>query len=291
MSVLERERATTTAELEVAARRIRRRSVEAIAAAGVGHFGSTLSCADLLAVLYHHSLRLDPEQPEWPERDRFVLGKGHVAVGAYVCLAELGFFPDQWLDRFCDIDGPLDDHPDMNLVPGWDFSSGSIGHGLSVGVGFALAGRLQRRSHRTFVLMGDGELNEGQSWEAAMSAAHYRLGNLVAIIDRNELSLDGRVQDVMSVEPIQDKFAAFGWDTVRVDGHDLHAIRAALDAVPAVDEQTPTVIVADTIKGRGVPFMEGDADWHMGGLGPEDRDRVLTALSDPDQTDYRRGQR
>jgi transketolase len=124
-----------------------------------------------------------------------------------------------------------------------------------------------------------------------MSAAHYRLGNLVAIIDRNELSLDGRVQDVMSVEPIQDKFAAFGWDTVRIDGHDLHAIRAALDAAPAVDEHTPTVIVADTIKGRGVPFMEGDADWHMGGLGPEDRDRVLTALLDPDQADYRRGRR
>jgi len=269
----------TTVDLQNAARRIRRRTVEAIAAAGVGHFGSTFSCAELLAVLYHHTLRIDPARPEWPDRDRFVLGKGHVAVGCYVPMAELGFFPDEWLDKFCDIDGPLDDHPDMHLVPGWDFSSGSIGHGLSVGVGFALAARVQQRAYRSFVLMGDGELNEGQTWEAAMAAAHYGLGNLVAIVDRNGLSLDGAVDDVMGIEPIEAKFAAFGWNTARIDGHDVDEIRAELDSLPDTDTKVPTLIVAETVKGKGVPFMENEKNWHVGSLGPADRERVLESLS------------
>ena len=269
----------TTAELQDAARRIRRRTVEAIASAGVGHFGSTFSCADVLAVLCHHTMRLDPAKPDWPDRDRLVLGQGHLAVGCYVAMAELGFFPDEWLGKFCDVDGPLDDHPDMRLIPGWDFSSGSIGHGLSAGTGFALAARVQQRSFRSFVLMGDGELNEGQTWEAAMAAAHFGLGNLVGIVDRNGLSLDGEVDDVMGIEPIEAKFAAFGWSTTRIDGHDVDQIKTALDSLPDPGSTTPTVIVADTVKGKGVPFMEKDKHWHIGSLGPADLERVLESLS------------
>ena len=270
---------TTTTELQAAAQRIRKGTVEAIAAAGLGHFGSTFSCAEILAVLYHHTLRLDAANPDWPDRDRFVLGKGHVAVGCYIPLAELGFFPEAWLEKFCDVDGPLDDHPDMKLIPGWDFSSGSIGHGLSVGTGFALSARVQQRGFRAFVLMGDGELNEGQTWEAAQAAAHFKLGNLVAIVDRNGLSLDGAVDDVMGIEPIEEKFQAFGWRTARLDGHDVDALVAELDALPAADTDVPTLIVADTVKGKGVPFMENDKNWHVGALGPADRERVLEALS------------
>jgi transketolase len=246
--------------------------------AGTGHYASTFSCAELLALLYYDQLRLREGDPVWDERDRFLLGKGHVAIGVYPCLADLGFFPVDWLDDYTRLGSPLGDHPDMKTVPGVDFSSGSIGHNLSVGVGMALSARLRGRGYRTFVLLGDGEMHEGQVWEAAMSAAHFGLGNVVAIVDANGISLDGPVEQVMSVEPLVEKWSAFGWSALEVDGDDTAALLACFAGLPASESDQPTVIVARTLKGKGVSFMERDPGWHLGYLGPEDRAQALAEI-------------
>jgi transketolase len=252
---------------------IRLETIRLVDIAGSGHYASSFSAAELFAVLYDDALRIRPSEPAWPDRDRFLLGKGHAAIGLYPVLADLGYFPAEWLDTYTRLGSPLGDHPDMTKVPGIDFSSGSIGHNLSVGVGIALAGRMQERDFRTYVMLGDGELHEGQVWEAAMAASHFALGNLVAIVDANGSSLDGPTSEIMGVEPIAGRFEAFGWSTVEVDGHDVGAVRGALAALPERSAITgpPTCIVARTVKGKGVSFMEAAPEWHLGFLGPADR--------------------
>ena len=257
---------------------IRMETIRQIAGAGLGHYSSTFSAAELLAVLYYRTLRLDPANPRWPGRDKFLLGKGHIGVGLWPILADLGYFPAAWLDDFGKMDAPLTDHPSMREVPGVDFSSGALGHNLSVGVGMCLASRFRGGDDRTFVLLGDGELHEGQVWEAAMSAAHYRLGNLVAIVDANGTSADGPTSDVMNIEPVRGRFEAFGWRAVEIDGHDVPRIVATLDALPDARTDVPTVIVARTVKGKGVSFMEGQLAWHYQSPGPAELVAALAEL-------------
>jgi transketolase len=264
--------------LEGRAKFIRTETVRLSRIAGAGHYSSTFSCAELLATLYYDQMRIEPAQPDWEGRDRFVMSKGHAAIGLYPVLADLGYFDAAELDTYTRLGSNYGDHPDMKKVRGLDFSSGSLGHGLSVSVGLALAGRMTKRDYRSYVLLGDGELSEGQIWEAANSAGHFGLQNLVAIVDRNGLSIDGHTEDVMSVEPLGDRFAAFGWDVQRIDGHDLVSIRSAFDNLKRSDHGKPQVIIADTIKGRGVERMEMSLDWHVGNLVGEDYDDVMAEL-------------
>ena len=257
---------------------MRKETVRLSRIAGAGHYSSTFSAAELLVALYYAILRIKPLEPDWPDRDRFVLSKGHAAIGLYPILADLGFFDAKLLDNYTRLGSPFGDHPDMKKVKGIDFSSGSLGHGLSIGVGLALAARMQARDHRVYCLLGDGELAEGQIWEAAMSAAHFKLGSLVAIVDRNGLCIDGPTEVVMSVEPLDERFQGFGWDTRRIDGHDFDQIISTLDTLPAPGTGRPTVIIADTVKGRGVTMMEGALNWHVGNLVGDDYDTVMAEL-------------
>jgi transketolase len=276
--MLERDRDISIHDLETRADWIRLQTIELVEIAGSGHYSSTFSCAEIFAALYYRFLRLDPADPANPDRDRFLLGKGHAAVGLYPCLADLGFFPTEWLDDYTRLGSSLGDHPDMRKVPGVDFSSGSIGHNLSVGCGMAQAARLSGRDYRTVVLLGDGELNEGQVWEAAMSASHFDLGNLTAIVDLNGMTLDGETKEIMNIEPVADKLAAFGWRTVEVDGHDMDQLAGALAELPGTDSETPTAVLARTVKGKGVPFMEVSPAWHLGFLGPKDKEVAVNAI-------------
>jgi transketolase len=258
---------------------IRLRTIELIDRAGLGHYSSTFSCAEILSVLYYRTLCLRPHEPDWPDRDRFLLGKGHVATGVWPVLADLGYFPESWLDDFGRIGCRLTDHPDMRAVPGVDFSSGSLGHNLSVGLGMALAGRIHSRDHRTFVLTGDGELQEGQVWEAVMAAGHHRLGGLVAVVDANGFSGHGPTSEAINIEPLADRFRAFGWDAVEVDGHDVDALCETFDALPPALDAPPTCVVARTHKGRGVSLTEESPQaWHLGHLGREQRDRARAEI-------------
>lgn len=261
------------------ARFIRTETVRLARIAGAGHYSSVFSAAELLAVLYYRQLRIRPQEPSWAERDRFILSKGHAAIGLYPVLADLGYFEPALLETYSRLGSPFGDHPDMNKVPGIDFSSGSLGHGLSVGVGLALGARLHNRRSRTYVLLGDGELAEGQVWEAAMAAAHYRLGRLVAIVDVNQLCIDGFTRDVMNVEPITERFASFGWSTRRIDGHDIAEIVSAFGDLRDLACGPPQLIVADTVKGKGVARMELSPDWHVGNLVGGDYDDVMAELS------------
>jgi transketolase len=253
------------------ARFIRTETVRLIGIAKSGHFTSVFSCAEILAALYSGVMRLS-DDPAWPERDRLILSKGHCAVGVYPILAQRGYFPADWLDGYTRLGSPLGDHPDMRRVPGIDFSSGSLGHGLSIGVGMAKAARMRGYDEtRVYVLLGDQELNEGQVWEAAQAAARFGLGNLVAIVDRNQMGLDGLTEDVMPVEPIAGRFEAFGWRTHELgDGHDPAALLGCLGSLPGAGSDVPTCIVAHTVKGKGVRYMELSRTWHLGYLGPED---------------------
>jgi len=257
---------------------VRLETVRLARIAGAGHYSSTFSCAELLAALYYAHLRINPAEPKWPERDRFVLSKGHVAIGLYPLLADLGFFDSHLLDDYTRLGSPFGDHPDMKRIPGIDFSSGSLGHGLSIGVGMALAGRAQKRNYRTYVMLGDGELHEGQVWEAAMAAGHFGLQGLVAIVDRNGLCIDGRTEEVMNIEPVDERFATFGWQTTRINGHDFGAILGALDVLKPAGKGKPQLIVADTVKGRGVERMEMALNWHVGNLAGSDYDDVVAEL-------------
>ena len=272
-------RRASIADLEERARFIRLETVRLTRIAGAGHYSAVFSCAELLSALYYHQLRLNPDEPRNPDRDRLVLSKGHVAIGLYPVLADLGFYDPALLDSFTRLGSPFGDHPDMKKIPGVDFSAGSLGHGLSVGVGMALACRMSQRSYNTWVLLGDGELGEGQIWEAAMSAGHYKLGRLRAIVDANQLCIDGFTKDVMTVEPIEDRFASFGWNTVRIDGHDLPTILETFAAIEDEDHTRPTCIIADTVKGKGVARMELSPDWHVGNLVGQDYDDVVAELS------------
>jgi transketolase len=265
--------------IEERARFAREETIRLISIAKVGHYASSFSCAEILATLYYDVMRLRRGEPDWPERDRFLLGKGHAAAALYPLLADWDFFPHEWLDEYTRLGNPFGDHPDMTRIPGIDFSSGSLGHALSAGLGMALGGRLQGLAFNVFVLLGDGELHEGQVWEAAMSAAHHRVRNLVAIVDRNEHSLDGRVEEVLGIEPLLDKWRAFGWQTSEVDGHDVGELLVLLRAVASDRARTgPAVIVAHTVKGKGVSYMESELGWHLGYLEPEDEAAALAEL-------------
>ncbi|HZN77582.1 MAG TPA: transketolase [Micromonosporaceae bacterium] len=278
--MLERGRPITSAELNRRADWIRLQTVDLIEQAGIGHYSSTFSCAEIIATLYYHVLRLRPDDPQWPDRDRFLLGKGHVATGLWPVLADLGYYPAEWLKQFGKIGSPLNDHPNMRLAPGIDFSSGSLGHNLSVATGIAYAGRLSNLDYRTFVLTGDGELQEGQVWEAAMAASHYRLGNLVAIVDANGFSGAGPTSDAMNIEPLATRFEAFGWRAVEIDGHDVDALTRTFDELPDPSSGQPTCVIARTRKGKGVAMMEESPQaWHLGLLSPRLRDRVVAEIS------------
>jgi transketolase len=258
---------------------VREETVRLISIAKTGHYASAFSCAEILAALYYGVMRLRRGEPDWVDRDRLLLGKGHAAVGVYPLLADWGFLAPELLDEYTRIGNPLGDHPDMRLVPGIDFSSGSLGHALSVGLGIALAARMQQRDHRVFVLLGDGELHEGQVWEAALHAADRRMGALIAIVDRNQYSLDGRVEEVLDVEPLTEKWSAFGWDVREVDGHDPAALLATLRELrrrPA--DGPPSALIAHTTKGRGVSYMESITGWHLGYLAPPDEQAALAEL-------------
>ena len=237
------------------------------------------SASEILAVLYYGVMRLQRGEPNWAGRDRFLLGKGHAAVGVYPVLADWGFFDPGILDEYARLGNPLGDHPDMTRVPGIDFSSGSLGHALSVGLGMALGARISGSQFNVFVLLGDGEMHEGQVWEAAMSAAHYRASKLTAIVDRNQYSLDGVVDEVIRIEPLAEKWRAFGWQVVEVDGHDVGQLLTALrDAAARPDGSDPLVLIANTVKGKGVSFMETEIGWHLGYLDTEDERQALDEL-------------
>jgi transketolase len=261
------------------ARFLREETVRLIAIAKTGHYASSFSCAEILAVLYDDVLRLRRGEPDWPGRDRFLLGKGHAAVALYPLLADLGYFPVRDLDAYASLGSAFGDHPDMRRIPGIDFSSGSLGHALSAGLGMALAAPLSGEEYNVYVLLGDGELHEGQVWEAAMAAAHRKVRNLVAIVDRNEYCLDGVVEDVVGLEPLTEKWAAFGWHVDVVDGHDVDALLRVFDTLTGdTTRDRPAVVIADTVKGKGVGFMEREPGWHLGYLDPEDEERVLAEL-------------
>lgn len=257
---------------------IRLETIRLIEIAKVGHYTSVFSAAEIFAALYYDVMQLQAD-PKWPDRDRFLMGKGHAAVGLFPILAEKGYIPTDVLNGYTRLGNPLGDHPDMRKVPGIDFSSGSIGHALSNGLGMALAGRMQGRAFTTFVMLGDGEMQEGQVWEAAIGAAHHRLNRLVAIVDRNGFQLDGAVDDVMGIEPLDEKWRAFGWEVHVVDGHDIAALTETLRRVKADTARTkPCCIIARTLKGKGVGYMETEPGWHLGYLDPSDAEAAKAEI-------------
>jgi transketolase len=277
---LDRGRPVTDAELLRRADWIRLQTIDLIAQAGLGHYSSTFSSAEIVAALYYRALRLRPGEPRWADRDRFLLGKGHVATGLWPVLADLGFYPRDYLKQFGKVGSPLNDHPNMKLAPGIDFSSGSLGHNLSVGTGMALAGRLSGRDYRTFVLTGDGELQEGQVWEAAMAASHYKLGNLIAIVDANGFSGAGPTSQAINIEPLGQRFESFGWTVREIDGNDIPTVRSTLDELPDPSGEQPIVIIARTRKGHGVEFMEKQPQaWHLGLLNAEQYADVVAEIT------------
>lgn len=259
------------AYLQERAQFVRLETVRLISIAKVGHYTSVFSCAEIFAALYYDAMRLRHGEPKWEGRDRFLMGKGHAAVGLYPILVDWGFFDKSVLDGYTRLGNPLGDHPDMRKVAGVDFSSGSIGHALSGGFGMAMGARLQDQAFDVYVLLGDGEMHEGQVWEAAMAAAHYKTANLIAIIDRNGYQLDGKVDDIIGIEPLGDKWRAFGWEVHEVDGHDVAAVARLLRQLKA-DEQRekPVCVIAKTVKGKGVEYMETEPGWHLGWLAEED---------------------
>ena len=258
---------------------IRRNVWRVFHAAGSGHIGGSSSAADLLAALYFHYLNLRPEEPDWQERDRFVLSKGHANGALAAVLAQAGFFPDSYLDKFYGYQTLLGMHPDIKLA-GVEMSTGGLGHGLSVGVGMALGARLKKRQSRTVVMVGDGELQEGSNWEAAMAAAHLKLSSLTAIVDYNKVQQSGHVRDVLGLEPLADKWQAFGWSVRELDGHDMAEIVAALDALPYLAD-TPSVMIAHTVKGKGVSFAENTHLWHQNVIDDEVYQKAIDELGEP----------
>ncbi len=265
--------------LEAEARQLRRNVWRALRAGGGGHAGGSLSAADILAALYFHRLRVRPSEPDWPERDRFVLSKGHANAALGAVLAQAGFIEDEVLDRFYGFESPFGMHPDIK-VAGVEMCTGALGHGLAVAMGMALGARIQKKPFHTFVMLGDGELHEGSNWEAAMAASHYRLANLTAIVDHNKISQSGRVAEIIGVDPLADKWRAFGWETREIDGHDMAAVVDTLDALPLHPDR-PTAVIAHTVKGKGVSFAENTYLWHSNNVTDEILTRALAELGLP----------
>lgn len=265
-----------SAELIQIAKKIRRHIVTMVGEAKSGHPGGSLSAADVVTALYFDEMKIDPGKPQWADRDRFILCKGHAAPVLYAALAVKGYFPEEELTTLRKTGSKLQGHPDMKKVPGVDMSTGSLGQGLSIANGMALAGKLDNKDFRVYALLGDGELQEGQVWEAAMAAAHYKLDNLVAFVDHNGLQIDGPVAEVMGSEPVTDKFRAFGWHVISIDGHNFDEITNALLESKGVKGK-PTVIVAKTVKGKGISYMENQVGWHGTAPNPE---QLATAIKE-----------
>ena len=268
----------TNRTLELTAAKGRRLGMEMVFRAASGHIGGSFSAMDILTELYFEEMRIDPAAPRAPGRDRFVLSKGHCTPALYSILALRGYFPEKDLELFRSIKGHMSGHPDMVHVPGVDMSTGSLGQGISAAVGMAIAGKLDVAPYRVYALLGDGEVEEGEVWEAAMSAAKYGLDNLCAIVDVNGLQIDGRTADVMPSEPLDRKFAAFNWHVITVDGHDFDALRAAFAEARQVKGQ-PTVLIAKTVKSKGVSFMENDPGWHGKAPNAEQYERAMAELN------------
>jgi transketolase len=265
--------------LQEIARRLRAESLRMIHRRGAGHPGGALSAAEILAVLYFHFLKVDPAIPGWEDRDRFILSKGHASAALYAALSLRGFFPMSELDRWGDPDCPHQGHPDRLKTPGVDMTSGLLGHGVAIGAGLALAARLRGADYRTLVLIGDGECQGGIVWEGAAVASKYGLANLIGILDNNGVQLDGFVRDVMPIEPLAPRWAAWGWHVLEIDGHDVRQIADALD-LAAASRDRPTMIIAHTVKGKGVSFMENDAAWHGGVPTAEQLRQALAELGE-----------
>ncbi len=259
-------------QLEQTAARIRIDVIRAIHNAGSGHPGGSLSAADIVTALYFHEMNIDPKDPKKADRDKFILSKGHAGPVQYAALAERGYYPVSDMMSLRKLGSRFQGHPNMHKVPGIEMSTGSLGQGISVSVGMALANKLDGNPGRVYTLLGDGELQEGLVWEAAMSAAHYKLDNMVAIVDFNGLQIDGRNDDVMTVKPVDEKFAAFGWNVMVIDGHNFDEILDAFEKARACKGK-PTAVIARTHKGRGVSFMEDNAGWH--GKAPSDEEAKL----------------
>jgi transketolase len=259
--------ATLKKELQKTAVHVRQLAVTAVYSAKSGHPGGSLSIADTLTYLYMHKLNVDPKNPQMPDRDRLVLSKGHCSPALYSVLAIRGFFSEELIKTFRHLGSILQGHPDMKHIPGVDMSTGSLGQGISAACGMAISGKMSGANYKVYAILGDGELQEGEVWEAAMFAAHNKLDNLVAVVDNNGLQIDGRIYDVMSPAPIDEKFAAFGWHVIKMDGHDFDSIERAFDEAEKIQNQ-PVVIIQSSIKGKGVSFMENNAGWH--GKAPSD---------------------
>lgn len=271
--------ATTDAKTDLKAltRDLRVDIIRMLETAGSGHPGGSLSVIDLLAVLYFRALNHRPSEPAWPERDRVVLSKGHAAPALYAVMAKAGYFPKDELASLRKLGSPLQGHPDRLRLPGIEVSTGSLGQGLSIAIGMALAAKMDGKAFRTFCFMGDGEAQEGQVWEALMAAPKFKLDNLVAVFDYNGGQIDGQVKEVMDLEPLADKVRAFNWHTLVVDGHDLAAVEAAY-AEAAKTKGRPTAVIARTVKGKGVSFMEGDIGWHGKAPNKDEADRAVKEI-------------
>ena len=265
------------AELQKKAIEIKLDILEEVFSASSGHPGGSMSIAEILTYLYFVEMKVDPKNPKWEDRDRFVLSKGHCAPGLYAALAEKGFFPKEDLKTFRRVDSYLQGHPDMKGVPGVDMSSGSLGLGISTACGMALSGKIYNKDYRVYTVLGDGEIAEGQVWEAAMFASHYKLDNLCAFVDFNGLQIDGAITDVMNSTPIDEKFKAFGWNVIVIDGHDFNQIEKAVEEAKATKGQ-PTMVLCKTTKGKGVSFMENNAGWHGKAPNAEEYEKAVAEL-------------
>ena len=265
-----------TSELEITAAKARLLILDAVHTAKSGHPGGSLSCVDTLVKLYFDEMNVDTDDPQCPDRDRFVLSKGHCSPALYSVLALRGFFPTEDIKLFRSIKAHMSGHPDMRNVKGVDMSTGSLGQGISTAVGMALAAKVNGKDYRTYAMLGDGEMEEGQVWEAVMAAAKYKLGNLLAFVDVNGLQIDGRTDDVMPTSPLDAKFSAFGWNVLKADGHDFDSLKSAMKAARELTDK-PSVVLLSTVKGRGVSFMENNAGWH--GKAPDD-EQYETAVAE-----------
>ena len=264
-------------ELEQMAVVIRCDIIDMICTAAAGHPGGSLSAADVVTALYFRVMRIDPQNPDWPDRDRFILSKGHACPVWYAALAERGYFDKSHLKTLRQMGSILQGHPDMRKTPGIDMTAGSLGHGLSAGLGMALSGKLQQKDYHVFVIIGDGESQEGSIWEASMAAPNFKLDNLTAILDYNHLQNDYSVDDIMPIHPAVDKWQAFGWHVIDIDGHDMAQVVSALEEAKS-HQDTPTMIVANTVKGKGVSYMENVCEWHGKAPCQEEADQALKEL-------------
>ena len=269
----------TNEELEIMAKKVRKGIIEAVYSNNSGHPGGSLSIADILTVLYFKEMNINPKNPKWEERDRLVLSKGHCSPALYSCLANRGYFPVEDLKTFRNINSYLQGHPDMKNIPGVDMTTGSLGQGLSSANGMAIAGKMEGKNYRVYCILGDGEIEEGQIWEAAMTSAKYKLDNLCVIVDNNNLQIDGTIEEVMSPYPIDEKFRSFGFQIINIDGHNIREIIDALDVAKNVKEK-PVCIIAKTIKGKGISYMENKAEWHGKAPNEEQYELALKELEE-----------